>query len=61
MQLTVTPLGPSSRASVFDQPTTPGRTVFDSARLSIGSFTELDVTVTIRPWPELSRWGRHIE
>ena len=58
MQLTVMPFGPSSRASVFDQPTTPGRTAFDSARLSTGSFTVLEVTVTIRPWPDRSRWGR---
>ena len=58
MQFTVMPFGPSSRANVFDQPTTPGRTVFDSARLSTGSFTVLDVTVTIRPCPVPSRWGR---
>ena len=51
MQLTVMPFGPSSRARVFDQPTTPGRTVFESARLSIGSFTELDVMVTIATVP----------
>ncbi len=39
MQLTVIPFGPSSRASDFAQPTTPGRTEFESARLSIGSRT----------------------
>ena len=49
MQLTVIPFGPSSRASVFDQPTTPGRIAFESARLSTGSLTVLEVTVTMRP------------
>ncbi len=39
MQFTVMPFGPSSRASDFAQPTTPGRIEFESARLSIGSRT----------------------
>ena len=34
--LTVTPSGPSSRASVFSQPTTPGRTAFERARFVEG-------------------------
>ena len=46
---TVIPAGATSRASVFDQPTTPGRTAFDSTSPSIGSRTELDVTVITRP------------
>src|SRR5437899_2876603 len=33
IELTVTPSGPTSRASVFAQPITPGRTEFESARL----------------------------
>ena len=37
IELTVMPVGPSSRASVFGQPTSPGRMAFESARLSIGS------------------------
>ena len=51
-------VGPSSRASDFDQPTIPGRTVFDRARLSIGSRTVDEVTVTMRPAGLRSRWGR---
>ena len=51
IELTVTPSGPISRASVFAQPITPGRTAFESARLSIGSRTELDVMLITRPWP----------
>src|SRR2546423_666295 len=56
--LTVIFFGPSSRAIVFAQPTTPGRTAFESARLSTGSRTELDAMLTIRPWPLRSSWGR---
>ena len=52
--LTVIPSGPSSRARVFSQPTTPGRTAFESARLAIGSFTEVDSIAMMRPRP-LSR------
>ena len=51
------PSGPSSRASVFAQPMTPGLTALESARLSIGSRTELDATLTIRPRPLFSRYG----
>ena len=51
IELTVTPSGPTSRASVFAQPITPGRTELESARLSIGSRTELDVMFTMRPCP----------
>ena len=48
---TVIPFGPTSRASVFIQPTTPGRSAFERARLSIGARTELDSMLTIRPRP----------
>ena len=58
MVLTVIPLPPSSRASVFAQPTTPGRIAFESARLSIGARTELDSMLTMRPRPLRSRCGR---
>src|SRR5436853_2593 len=40
IEFTVIPSGASSRASVFAQPITPGRTAFDSARPGIGSSTE---------------------
>src|SRR5438067_1496760 len=56
--LTVTPRGPTSRASDFAQPTTPGRTAFESTRLSTGSRTVLDSMQTIRPCPLASRCGR---
>ena len=56
--LTVMPSGPSSRASVFSQPTTPGRTAFESARFAIGSFTDVDSIATMRPRPLARRWGR---
>ena len=39
------PSGPSSRESVFAHPTTPGRTAFESARLSAGSLTVLGLDV----------------
>ena len=55
---TVIPSGPSSRASVFDQPTTPGRTAFESARLSIGSRTDEDSIATIAAVAARTRWGR---
>src|SRR4051812_35915596 len=42
-QFTVTPLGPTSRESVFSQPTSPGRIAFDSARCAVGSFAVRDV------------------
>src|SRR6266540_1651501 len=58
MQLTVIPRGPSSRASDFAQPVTPGRTAFESARFSVGSFTALDVSTRIRPPSLCSRCGR---
>ena len=54
---TVIPSAPSSRASVFSQPTTPGRTAFESARFGIGSRTEEDSIATIRPRPLARRWG----
>ena len=50
--------GPSSRESDFAQPMTPGRTAFESARLSVGSFTVLEVMLTMRPASLRSRWGR---
>ena len=56
--MTVTPSGPTSRASVFAQPITPGRTEFESARLSIGSRTELDVMLMMRPCPLRRSCGR---
>ena len=55
---TVMPSGPSSRASVFSQPTTPGRTAFESARFAIGSFTDVDSIAMMRPRPLARRWGR---
>ena len=58
IELTVIPRGPSSRDSDFAQPMTPGRTAFESARLSVGSFTVLDVMFTMRPAGLRSRWGR---
>ena len=58
MLFTVMPSGPSSRASVFAQPITPGRTTFESARFSIGSRTELDSMLMIRPASLLRRWRR---
>src|SRR5947208_6778938 len=58
MQLTVTPCGPSSRARDFAQPVTPGRTVFDRARCSVGSFTALDVKIRMRPPAPWTRYGR---
>ena len=58
IEFTVTPAGPSSRATVFSQPTSPGRIAFESARLSIGSLTELDVIAITRPRPLRSRCGR---
>ena len=56
--LTVMPSGPSSRASVLSQPTTPGRTAFESARFAIGSFTDVDSIATMRPRPLARRCGR---
>ena len=53
--LTVMPSGPSSRASVFAQPITPGLTAFERARFSIGSRTELDSMLMIRPASLLRR------
>ena len=46
--------GPSSRDSAFAQPTTPGRIAFESIRWGIGSRTDQEVMLTIRPRP-LSR------
>ena len=48
-QLTVIPSGPSSRESVFAQPMTPGRIVFERARLAVGSLTAAEVMQTTRP------------
>ena len=45
------PFGPSSWESVFAQPITPGRYVFESSRPSLGSFTADDVMLTTRPRP----------
>ena len=57
MVLTVMPSGPSSCDSVFAQPTTPGRMAFDSIRLGIGSRTDQEVMLTIRPRPLARRCG----
>ena len=57
IELTVIPSGPSSRASVLAQPTTPGRTAFESARLSIGSRTELDSILMIAASRALAQVG----
>ena len=53
-QFTVIPSGPSSRESVFAQPVSPGRIVFESARFAVGSFTAAEVMQMIRP-PALFR------
>src|SRR5436190_6911038 len=58
IEFTVTPSGPTSRASVFAHPMTPGRTLFESARLSIGSRTELDVMLITRPLLLARRYGK---
>src|SRR5579862_1052099 len=57
-QLTVIPRGPTSPASVFSQPVTPGRSAFDSARWGTGSFTAIDVIAMMRPAGLSSRYGR---
>ena len=44
------PFGPSSFASDFMYPTTPGRTAFVSARWGDGSRTASELIRTIRPW-----------
>src|SRR5690606_21322711 len=46
---TVMPSGPSSRDSVFAQFATAPRTVFDTPRPGIGSFTDVEITFTMRP------------
>ena len=48
-QLTVIPSGPSSRESVFAQPVTAGRIVFESARCGVGSLTAAEVMQMMRP------------
>ncbi len=45
------PFGPSSCDSVFAQPITPGRYMFESSSPSLGSFTADDVMLTTRPRP----------
>ena len=57
-QFTVTPLGPTSRESVFSQPTSPGRIAFERARCAVGSFAVSDVIATMRPASLCSRCGR---
>ena len=43
------PEGASSRESVFDQPATAARIVFDTPRPGIGSRTDVLTMLTIRP------------
>ena len=57
-QLTVIPLGPSSSASVFSQPVSAGRSVFESARCRVGSFAASEVIATMRPAGLSCRCGR---
>ena len=45
------PNGASSRERVFAQPATAPRTVLDTPRFAIGSRTEVDTTLTMRPKP----------
>ena len=49
MILAVMPSAATSRASVFDQPTSDRRRAFDTARFGMGATTPDDVLVTIRP------------
>ena len=57
-QLTVMPIGPSSRASDLAQPVTPGRIVFERPRCGVGSFTAVEVMQTTRAAGLRSRCGR---
>ena len=43
------PTRPISRASVFDQPTSDRRSVFERPRLGMGDATPDEVEVTMRP------------
>src|SRR6516165_6696065 len=52
-ELTVTPSPATSRASVFRNPVTPARAVFDRMRLGIGWRTATEVMATTRP----HRWA----
>src|SRR5690606_4334746 len=45
------PCGASSRDSVLAQPATAPRTVFDTPSPAMGSYTEVETTLTIRPQP----------
>ena len=56
--LTVMPSPATSRESVFAQPTTPGRIAFESIRWGIGSRTDQEVMLTIRPRPLLAEVGQ---
>ena len=58
IELTVMPSAPTSRARDFAQPTTPGRTAFESARRPIGSRTVLDSMLIDPAAPTRRRWGR---
>ena len=57
-QLTVMPLGPTSLLSVFNQPVSAGRNVFESARCVVGSWAASEVIATIRPAELRSRCSR---
>ena len=50
-ELTVTPSPATSRATVFRNPVTPARAVFDRIRFGIGWRTATDVIATTRPQP----------
>ncbi|MEH2492800.1 hypothetical protein V1280_008739 [Bradyrhizobium sp. AZCC 2230] len=56
--LQVTPSRPTSRASVFDQPTRDIRSALDSPRFAIGETTPDDVLVMILPKPRRRIPGR---
>ena len=49
--LTVIPSVPTSRTTVFDQPTKVSRRAFEMPRLAIGATTPLEVEVITRPQP----------
>src|SRR5437899_12798679 len=56
--LAVMPSLPTSRASVFDQPTSDRRSAFEIARFGMGDMTPDDVLVRMRPQPRDFMPGR---
>ena len=55
--LTVMPLAASSAARVLAQLATAQRVVLETPRPAIGSFTEVEITLTMRPQPSRSMPG----